>query len=267
MIFSFESLVVGKGYEKNTVGRGNADRHDGSHHGWNVNRRLGYIQHPQNTGERTRESGENNERIEPGLEIHDHQQIDQQNGEDETKAETPERRNHGLHLPPEGHRQPLRNVLPRGIQDFLDIGGNAPQIAPVRIGINVEHRLNVVVVQHAGGDCAPHPAQKVIEQLRLSDAVSRIDRGPAERIERVHEPLRRLHRHAVGDAIHRVQPLGRRNLSAGAERDQHAVGNVLLRHPGLRRLIAVDVEIDGGRVHLLPDMHVDGAGNHLQAAL
>ena len=150
--------------------------------------------------------------------------------------------------------------------DLLDSRAHAAEIAAVHIGVDVDHRLHVVVVDDCRGDAAAH-GDHIGEQLRTArsragvavgggclvrtgadsgvgrvgrtggrgrgggvhGAEGRADRRTQHRVQRIHAVLRRLHGDAVADAGAPVEELGGRDLAAGTERDQQAGGHVALR--------------------------------------
>jgi hypothetical protein len=58
--------------------RGRQDAHCG----------LSDVEHPHDTGERAGQSGQNDERVEPRLEIDDQQEVDQQHSEEQPEGKT-----------------------------------------------------------------------------------------------------------------------------------------------------------------------------------
>ena len=90
-------------------------------------------QHPQNARERARQRRQNDKRIQPGLEVDHHQQIDQQDREHHAEAETAER---GSWFPPARARDDggPRQMSLRFVQNLLDVAGDSAQIALVGIG-------------------------------------------------------------------------------------------------------------------------------------
>ncbi len=52
---------------------------------------------------------------------------------------------HGLHLAAHDELRAAWQVLPEWLQAFIDIASHAAQIAVLRAGVNVNHRLHVVM--------------------------------------------------------------------------------------------------------------------------
>ncbi len=87
-----------------------------------------------------------------------------------------------------------------------------------------------------------------------------------ERLGRIHPISGRLHGDVVIDAVGRIDPVIRTHLEAGAERNQHALGDVLLRVAHLAGAVAVHVDAHHGHVLHLVHVHVGRAGNMADAA-
>ena len=159
-------LVVGEGDQQDAVGRGHADAHDRPHQRRHADRRLRDEQHPQDAGQRAGQGHEDDERIEPRLEIHDHQEIDEQHGEDQAERQPAERVVHALDLAADGERAAARQLRPQRVNDPLHVGRHASQVAPLHVGVDLEHRLHVVVAHDRLRDGAVQ-VRHVAQQLRL----------------------------------------------------------------------------------------------------
>ena len=84
---AFLALIVGEGDHQNAVRGRHADAHDRAHERRDVDRRLGDEQHPDDARQGARQRHEDDERIEPGLEVDDHQQVDEDDGEHHAVAQ------------------------------------------------------------------------------------------------------------------------------------------------------------------------------------
>jgi hypothetical protein len=89
----------------------------------------------------------------------------------------------------------------------------------------------------------------------------------AQGVDGIDFELRRLYLDLIVHAVYRIEPLIRGGLAAGAERNEHAVGDIALGQPRLMGLAAVDRDFDLGGMHLLVDMDVDSAGHDSHCAL
>ena len=77
----FLTLLVREGYQQNTVGGCQPDAHHCSHERRNIKGGLSHDQHPKNPRQRTGQRRDDDQGIEPGLEVHHHQQVHQNDGE------------------------------------------------------------------------------------------------------------------------------------------------------------------------------------------
>ena len=73
--------VPSRSHHQNAVRGGNAHAHDGAHQRRNAERCVRDEQEQNDPGQRRRQRRDDDERIEPRLEVHDDQQIDQDNRE------------------------------------------------------------------------------------------------------------------------------------------------------------------------------------------
>ena len=77
----------------------------------NVERGVRDQQHPEDAGQRAGQRRDDDEGIEPGLEIDDDQQIDQDDGDGHARAQAGERGVHGGHLPAALHLRAARQLV------------------------------------------------------------------------------------------------------------------------------------------------------------
>ena len=150
------------------------------------------------------------------------------------------------------------------LEDLVDVAGDGAEIAPLGSGVDVDHRLHVVVRDDAGARprviCASPPRY-------CGASVSwRRDRHVRQVRHAVDAVLRHLGDDRIGDAVFGVEPEIRLDLAAAGERDEQAVGDVALGQPDLVGKRAVDVDIDLRIVEHLLDAQVGDAG-HLADAL
>ena len=85
--------------EQNAVRRGDAHAHDRAGQRRDRQRRAGHEQHPDDAGERRRQRRDDDERIEPRLEVDHDQQIDEHDRAGEAEIELTVSARHRLHLP------------------------------------------------------------------------------------------------------------------------------------------------------------------------
>ena len=220
---------------------------------------MGHEQHPHDAGEPGGQRGDDDERVEPGLKVHDHEQVDEQDGEDQPEAEPDEGGVHALHLA--AHGDPVAGRQLRAVlgHDLLHLGGHAAEVAALHVGVDVEDGLHVGVADDRG-HLAPLEGGQIAEQLRLAGRAGR-DGRVHQRVDGVDAALGRLHGDDIVDAAAGIGPVVRAHDGARAERDEHAVGHVPLREAELGGARAIDVDLQRRRVDHLVQVHVDGARN------
>ena len=86
---------------------------------------------------------------------------------------TIERRLHGFNLSAKLQGGCLRQLRFHALHDFQHVGADAAQIAFVRVGINIEYRLNVIVIHDFRGSATLQP-REVVKQLRGRGSGARI---------------------------------------------------------------------------------------------
>ena len=142
---AFRQPLAGEADDENAVGGGDAHAHDRARQSGNRQRRAGDEQHPDDAGERSRQCADDDERIKPGLEVDDDQQVDEHHGERDADEELPKSVGHRLNLPSHHDGGPGRDLFRRLIQDFLDIGGDGAEIPFIVARENVYNRLHGIM--------------------------------------------------------------------------------------------------------------------------
>ena len=115
--------------------------------------------------------------------------------------------------PAQGNDQAFRHALSGVIQNLLNIFGDAAQIAPIRIGIDVEYGLDVVMVEQRGGQVR-FVLEQITQQLRCAVLPGALIGVRSSGVQRDHARLGSLHRDLISDAVNRIQPLRRGDLAA-----------------------------------------------------
>jgi hypothetical protein len=208
--------------------------------GGHAERRVRDEEHPHDAAEPGGQRGDDDERIQPGLEVDDHEQVDEQDGEDQTEAETGEGGVHALHLPAHGDRVAGRQLGSELGYDFLDRRRHAAEVPVLHVGEDVEDRLHVRVADD-GRNLASFERGQVAEEL-LRARRARGDRRVHQRVDGVDPVLGRLHGNEIVDAAAGIGPVVRRHDRARAERDEDAVRHVALGEPQLGGARSVDVD-------------------------
>jgi hypothetical protein len=92
----FAHAIAREAHHQDAVGGGDADGHDGAGERRNTDRRLRQEEHPDDAGQGRRQRRDDDESVDPGLEVDDDQQVDQQDSESEAAEEADERGPHRL---------------------------------------------------------------------------------------------------------------------------------------------------------------------------
>ena len=158
---------------------------------------------------------------------------------------------------------PRGRCSPERLKRLLDIATHAAEIAALRAGVNVNHRLHVVM-RDDGGPLHRRQLHQVAQQLRIGHVRIR-DRSVHQVLQRGHAILRRLHSNLIAHAVRRIQPEIRRGLKTAAQRNQHALRDVLRRHAHLGHPVAFNVQMERRQVQHLLHVYIGGTGNVLAA--
>ena len=189
---------------------------------------------------------------------------------------------HGLALAAQDELRAARQFLAMVLDDLVHRAGHGAQVGAVDVGVDVEHRLHVVVADRAelgagldGGQVAEHlhrraerraPRSRRPLMAMAARAFCGADADPVtgRLLQRGHgvEPvLRRLRGDVVADAVARIEIEVGRGLKAAAQRDQDALRHILLGQADGRGARAVHVHRHVRIVERLLDARIDGAGN------
>ncbi len=95
--------------------------------------------------QRRGQGGDDDERIEPRLEIHHDQQINQHDGETKAGEQSDVGRAHGLQLPANVDEAAARKRPRFGIDNALNVRSDRAQIATLHGAVDIHHTANVVV--------------------------------------------------------------------------------------------------------------------------
>ena len=104
-------------------------------------------QRPQDSRQCAGQGHQDDQRVGPGLEIHHHQEIDQQDREADSQSHLEERLVHALHLPADDNRAGFGNLPVVLGDDLVHLIGNRAEVRVLDVGGHVEDRLDVVVAQ------------------------------------------------------------------------------------------------------------------------
>ena len=225
-IVEFGHSLLGKGDDQDAVGRGHADAHDRAHQGGHAERRPGEEQHPDNAGQRAGQRHDDDERFRPGLEIDDHEQVDENDRPDEALAQALERVVHRLHLAAHGESvSPWALLFARSATILFTAVRNGAEIAVLHVGVDVDDRKDVVMVDRPRLGIA-RDGREIGEDLGRIGAVHR---QVLQVLQRTDIVLGRLDHDVVADAVFGIEPEGRRGLETAAEGIQDGGGDIAAR--------------------------------------
>jgi hypothetical protein len=135
----FLEALLGEGDDEDAVGGGDAHAHDGSHQRGHAERGVGEEEEDHDAGQRRGQRGDDDEGIEPRLEVDDDEQVDEDDGE----AEAAEQAGVGAAWSPPGRgpdegaaRQALRVVA----QDALDVAADGAEVAALHVAVDIDVR-------------------------------------------------------------------------------------------------------------------------------
>src|SRR5438876_7617722 len=217
-------------------------------------------QRPANARERPGQRGNDNEWIEPGLEIDDDQKISKHDRTEQAKAQACNRIFHGLDLAANRDVAALRQVFFDGLNALLDFVSHAAKVAAIHGRVDVDHRLCSVVRNFRGpGD--RRRGDQVSQNLGPRTRSAAADGSILQSLIVFHAILRLLHRDVVLHAIFRIQPESRGGLEAGAKRDKNVLRHVARLHAHGLRAGPVNFHKERGVVKGLLNVDIHGTRN------
>ena len=153
-----------KAYQEDAIRGRNSHAHDSTSESRDGKGRARHEQHPDDASERPGQSRNDDERIEPRLEIDDDNQIDKHNGTGKPEIELGVGAGHCVNLAPHHHMGAARCVFGGLVQDPVDVSGDRAEIASLHGRVDVDDRLDVVV-RYDGGARPRGDRGKAPEQL------------------------------------------------------------------------------------------------------
>ena len=155
--------------------------------------------------------GDDDEGVEPGLEVDHDEQVDEDDGEDEAEEQAGVGGLHGLDLAADANEVAAGERRAVAVDDALDLAGDGAEVAVLHVGVDVEGAADVVVADDGqlggagdGGD--------VGEDLRASWRWAEASGNVFEVLEGLDLVLRRLGDDVVDDAVLGVEEELRREL-------------------------------------------------------
>src|SRR5258707_1174399 len=192
-------------------------------------------------GESGGERGDDDEGIEPGLEIQDDKQVDENDGEDQAAEEAGVRGAHGFELSADADEATARERGSVGSDDAINVAADGAEVAVLYVGVDIEDAANVVVIDGFhfagavdGGDVSKDGG---------ADGAGCGDGNVLQILQRLDGILGSLGDEVVAGAVLIVQEEHGGDLEAAAEGVEHAVGDVAFGEACLRGFGAVDGDV------------------------
>src|SRR5579864_1554885 len=254
---AFIHLFACEADHQNRVRRGHSHAHDRTCKRWHIQCCARQQQEPADSSQRPRQGCDDDEWIQPRLEVDHDQQIHQYDRSHQPNAQPNKRRPHGSNLSANDNVGAARQFIFETLEHLLRIRRDRSQITVLRAGKYVDDRLHVVVIHRRGPHCWTDLHQ-VAHQLW---PLLRNYRNVHQVLQVCHAVLRGLHRHLVRHFIFRIEPEVGGSLEASAERNQRALRHVACRQPDLGDSRALDIHVQRGQREQLLDMYVGGPGN------
>ncbi len=255
--------VAREGDDEDGVRRRGAHAHDGAGQGRHGQGRARQEQRPGDSTERRRQSHDDDERVEPRLEVDHDDEVDQHDGQRETGQELHVGRAHGRKLPAKHDGRTPWRAGGHASDDLVYGAADRPKIASLHAGVDVDHRLNCIMRNDARRSGLRHSGQCADDLRRRVRrvAVALVHRNGLQVVDGRQLLQGRLHIHEMRDARGRIEPVGRGDLSASREDRQRVVRNVRFRQPGRAGEIAVRCQHQGRLPLDLLNVDIGGAGD------
>ena len=169
-------MLAGKAHHQDGVGRGHAHAHDGAGEGRNAEPGIGEEQEPHDAGQRGGQRGNDQKRIEPGLEVDDDEQVDKQDGEDQSNQQSRIRLLHGVALSAQNEFRAARQFALVASHDLLHLSGDSAQVGSLDVGEDIDYRHSVVM-GHGALFGAGHDTGEIAQNLLGTEGCAGSSRG------------------------------------------------------------------------------------------
>ena len=124
-------------------------------------------QHPADAGQGRRQRRDDDEGVDPGLEIDDNQQIHHDNRHHEAHAQLTNEAHMVCAWPRTAIRRAARQLRAQGIDQGLDFIGNAAQVPALHADVDIDSRGQVIARDHRQL-CRRRHAHEIAQQLRAA---------------------------------------------------------------------------------------------------
>src|SRR5271156_3067704 len=136
---------LGKRDDENTVCRGHPHAHDGSHQGGHAEPGVGIEEKQDDTSERGRQRGDDNEGVSPRLKVDDDQHVYENDRKDQTAKKRDVGAAHGVYLPQNRDRGAPGEVAFESIYNPLNIPSHSSQVAILHRAVDIDDAAHVVL--------------------------------------------------------------------------------------------------------------------------
>ncbi len=134
-------MLLGEADHQDAVGRGHAHAHDGAHQRGDAQRSARNKEKDHDSRHGGGKRGDDDERVQPGLKVNHDKKVDQDDGKNQAAQQAAERRLHGVDLAANDQLRSARQFSARLVDDAVDIGGHAAQIAILHVAEDVDGAL------------------------------------------------------------------------------------------------------------------------------
>src|SRR5260370_40747644 len=172
-------------------------------------------QESDDASKRGRKCRDDDEGIEPGLKVHHDQEVDENDGKDESAQQPEVRAAHRSQLAPNGNEAAARQGLSVGIDNARYLAAYRTQVSALDGGINIDHAPDVVMRDYFHL-VRPFDGSDVRENFRAPGG-RRSKRSVLEVFQGLNRILWSLSHQVVADAVLGIQKKHRRDLEAAAE--------------------------------------------------
>src|ERR1035438_1388859 len=227
----------GERNHQNAVGGRHPYAHDGAGQSRNAQRSMSDKQKKDNAAKRGWERRDDDEWIEPRLEVHHDQHVHQNDGETQAGKQAEVRGMHGFELPANAEKAAPWKKMLVGLHDLRNVAPNAGEIATLHRTVNIHHAPDVVVRERFHLIAAVD-RRHVGEYLWTNHSRS-TDGNVLQIRQRLNCVLRRLRHKVIVHAVLLVQKEDGRGLETAAERNQQAGRDIALAEAALLGLGSV----------------------------
>ena len=110
---------------------------------------------------------QDHERVYPRLEVDGKQQVDQDDGEEQSQSHLLEGGLHRERLPVDDDGRALGRVFLHIPYDLLDVGGGSAEVTVLHAGEHIEHRQDLILAEYRRRG-VPADRRQIAEQLRAA---------------------------------------------------------------------------------------------------